>query len=49
DALEAYPVARSALPGEMERVFVHYKRDEWDRFLATVTEWDLEQYLDCLP
>lgn len=49
DALEADPVARSALPGEMERVFLHYKRDEWDRFLATVTEWDLEQYLDCLP
>ena len=49
DALEADEVAKSALPGEMYRVFMHYKRDEWDRFLSTVTEWDLEQYLDCLP
>jgi glutamine synthetase len=30
-------------------VFTHYKRDEWERFLSTVTEWDLENYLDCLP
>lgn len=48
-ALEADEVARSALPGEMYRVFTHYKRDEWERFLSTVTEWDLENYLDCLP
>jgi glutamine synthetase len=49
DALEADEVARSALPGEMFGVFMHYKRDEWEKFLATVTEWDLETYLDCLP
>ena len=47
--LEQDEVIRSALPGDMYRVFMHYKRDEWERFLATVTEWDTETYLDCLP
>ena len=42
-------VVKSALPGEMYDVFMHYKRDEWDKFLATVTDWDLETYMDCLP
>ncbi len=49
DALEADPVVRQALPGEMERVFLHYKRDEWQRFIGTVTDWDLKEYLDVLP
>jgi len=49
DALEADPVVRRALPGEMLRVFLHYKRDEWERFISTVTEWDLREYLDILP
>jgi len=49
DALEQDEVARSALPGEMYDVFMHYKRDEWDKFLATVTEWDIDTYIDCLP
>jgi glutamine synthetase len=33
----------------MYRVFMHYKRDEWEKFLATVTEWDVATYLDALP
>jgi glutamine synthetase len=49
DKLEDDAVIRSALPGDMYRVYMHYKRDEWARFMATVTEWDLETYLDCLP
>jgi glutamine synthetase len=28
---------------------MHYKRDEWEKFLATPTEWDVKMYLDCLP
>lgn len=40
---------KKALPDEMYRVFMHYKGDEWARFNATVTEWDVERYLDCLP
>ena len=38
-----------ALPGEMARVFFHLKRDEWSRFMATVTEWDYERFLEYLP
>ena len=49
DRLAADEVVKSALPDEMYRVFMHYKTDEWERFLAQTTEWDLENYLDCLP
>jgi glutamine synthetase len=49
DALEADPVVRRALPDEMYTVFDHYKRDEWERFIGTVTEWDVKEYLDILP
>lgn len=49
DALEQDKTILSAMPGEMAKVFMHYKRDEWAKFMATVTRWDLEQYWDCLP
>ena len=32
-----------------ETLFMEYKRDEWEEFLATPTQWDLDKYLDCLP
>ena len=37
------------MPDEMYRVFKHYKRDEWEKFLGATTQWDLDTYLDCLP
>ena len=49
DAIEGDPLVRSALPGEMWDVFIDYKRDEWDKFLATVTAWDHDTYMDSLP
>jgi glutamine synthetase len=49
DKFDQNEVIKSALPDEMYQVFMHYKRDEWERYLATVTEWDLERYLDVLP
>ena len=49
DALEADDVVQKALPGDMYRVFMHYKRDEWERYCATVTDWDVKEYLDVLP
>jgi len=49
DALEADDVVKEALPGDMYRVFMHYKRDEWERYCATVSDWDVEEYLDVLP
>jgi glutamine synthetase len=49
DALDADEVVKSALPDEMYKVFKHYKRDEWERYCATVSDWDREEYLDVLP
>jgi glutamine synthetase len=49
DALNADDVVKASMPGDMLRVFNHYKRDEWERFMATVTEWDTQRYMDCLP
>jgi glutamine synthetase len=49
DALNKDEVIKKALPGEMLHVFNHYKYDEWERFLATSTEWDQRMYLDYLP
>jgi glutamine synthetase len=49
DALEADETVREAMPGDMYRVFMHYKRDEWERFISTVTDWDIQEYLDILP
>ena len=49
DKLAADEVIKSSMPDEMYRVFHHYKTDEWERFNHTVTDWDLETYIDCLP
>ena len=49
DALEADEVVREALPGRLYDVFRHYKRDEWERYLAAVTDWEREEYLEVLP
>jgi len=49
EALEADELVKSALPGDMYRVFKHYKDDEWIRFISTVTDWDIKEYLDVLP
>jgi len=47
--LEKDETIKSAMPGDMYRVFTHYKRDEWEKFMSTVTDWDLKQYWDYLP
>ena len=49
DALAADEVVREALPGRLYDVFRHYKRDEWERYLAAVTDWEREEYLEVLP
>lgn len=42
-------VIKSAMPGEMYRLYHQYKNDEWERFNHSVSNWDVETYLDCLP
>lgn len=49
EALKADKVIRSAMPGRLHAVYDEYKRDEWQRFLREVTNWDVERYFDCLP
>jgi glutamine synthetase len=52
DALKALAqdeVIRSAMPGEMYRLYNEYKTDEWERFMHTTTDWDVRTYLDYLP
>ena len=49
DALADDEVIKSALPGHMHEIYDWYKRDEWDRFIWQVSDWDVKTYLDCLP
>jgi len=42
-------VVKSALPGRLYKIFHHYKRDEWERYLAAVTDWERDEYLEVLP
>ena len=38
-----------AMPGRLWKVFKHYKHDEWERYLAAVTDWERDEYLEVLP
>ncbi|MCY4446051.1 MAG: glutamine synthetase [Rhodobacteraceae bacterium] len=49
EALAEDEVVQKGLPGEMYRLYHEYKTDEWERFMHTVTDWDLDTYIDCLP
>ncbi len=48
-ALDEDELVKSSLVGEMHRVFVHYKTDEWERYCSEVSDWDVKEYLDVLP
>ena len=49
EALEADEVVQRGMPGEMYRLYHEYKSDEWARFMSTVTDWDSDTYMECLP
>lgn len=49
DALAADDVIRAALPGKLYDIYSEFKRDEWERFLSTVTQWDIDRYMDFIP
>ncbi len=49
DALAANETVREAMPGDLHRIYDWYKRDEWDKFIWQVSDWDVKTYLDCLP
>ena len=47
--LENSEVVQRGMPGEMYRLFHEYKYDEYARFMSTVTDWDNDTYMECLP
>jgi glutamine synthetase len=49
DHLANSEVVQRGMPGEMYRLYDEYKRDEFARFMSTVTEWDNDTYMECLP
>ncbi|MEM7733751.1 MAG: glutamine synthetase, partial [Pseudomonadota bacterium] len=49
DHLAGSEVVKRGMPGEMYRLFEEYKRDEYARFMSTVTDWDNDTYMECLP
>ena len=49
EALANDDVIQSAMPGDMYRLYHEYKTDEWERFMATTTDWDTDTYMDYLP
>lgn len=49
DALANDDVVKTALPGHLYTVYDWYKRDEWNKFISQVSNWDTDTYLDCLP
>ena len=49
EALRADELVKSAMPGRLYKVFDWYKRDEWERYLAAVTDWERDEYLEVLP
>ena len=48
EELESDQVVRDALGDHVYRWFVRAKRQEWDSFRTSVTEWEIEQYLSKL-
>ena len=40
---------KSVLPGATYKIYDWYKRDEWNRLIWRVSDWDVKTYLDCLP
>jgi glutamine synthetase len=49
DALAGDEVIKAALPGHLYGIYDWYKRDEWNKFIWQVSDWDVKTYLDCLP
>lgn len=49
DALAADPIVLEAMPGRLYELYNLMKRDDWQRFLKEVTNWDIGRYMNCLP
>ena len=45
DAFEASELAREVCGQDLHRAYVEFKRDEWEDFHNTVSQWEWERYL----
>lgn len=45
--LEQDAVVLEALGEQASRTFLEFKHDEWRRYNASITPWELEQYINC--
>ncbi len=46
---ESSSLVRGALGDPLADLYITYKRDEWARYCAAVTEWEREMYLEWIP
>jgi len=49
EAFEADPLMKETLPPGLYDAFLELRRDEWSRYCAQVSAWELEFYLDRYP
>lgn len=52
EAVEAFdkdPVIKGAFPDALATLYAELKHDEWARYCAAVTEWELDMYKEYLP
>jgi glutamine synthetase len=49
DALKRDEVVQQALPGKLYDAFMGCRVDDWERFCAAVTDWEVEEYLQLFP
>jgi glutamine synthetase len=45
EILRADPLAKQVLGERMLNSYLRYKRDEWERYHQTVTDWEVQEYL----
>jgi len=45
ETLRDDPLAKKVLGSQMLNSFIRYKRDEWERYHQTVTDWEVQEYL----
>jgi glutamine synthetase len=46
DALEADEVIQAALGDEYARTYISAKREEWEEYHNSISQWELDRYLD---
>ncbi len=45
DAIESDPLAMAVFGPDMHKAFIEFKRDEWDSYHNTVSDWEMKRYL----